>query len=360
MHIASGGDLRNPVPDRSDKIRGTLLGTAVGDATGLAREAMSARRANRLFGPLRGPQLWPGGGGCSDDTEHSVLVGQALLTAGGDPERFSRRLAWGLRGWLLGLPAGIGFATLKACVRLWLGFSPQRAGVNSAGNGPAMRCAIIGAVYAEQPELMALLVERSTQITHRHPRALTGALLVAHAAALATLAVPQAARLEKLQAIATSRDDQPFCDLLAKLRVSLDQQQSTEAFAAQLGWKEISGYILPTVITALHASFHHAGDFRLAVTAAINCGGDTDTVAAITGALCGAEQGMSNIPADWLQRLQEWPRSRDWMVKLADQLADNQGATSALPVCLPCVLLRNLAFMGVVVAHVLRRMLPPY
>lgn len=346
--------------DRADKIKATLLGTALGDATGLAREAMSVRRATCLFGPVRGPQLWLGGGGCSDDTEHTILVAQALLVSGGDPDRFSKRLAWGLRGWLLGLPAGIGFATLKACVRLWLGFPANRAGVNSAGNGPAMRCALIGVCFADKPTHMAALVERSTLITHRHPRALTGALLIAQAAAMAARGDPMPTRLAVLHAIATSRNDALFAELLGHLEASLVRGDTVEIFVRQQGWRDVSGYILPTVITALYASFRHGGDLRAAVTAVINCGGDTDTVAAITGALCGAEHGMQTLPSDWLARLQEWPRSTRWMSELADRLANSTGATGALPVCLPCVLLRNILFMGVVVAHVLRRMLPPY
>jgi hypothetical protein len=52
-----------------------------------------------------------------------------------------------LRGWLLSLPAGIGFATLRAILKLWLGFPLNRSGVYSAGNGPAMRVAVIGAFF---------------------------------------------------------------------------------------------------------------------------------------------------------------------------------------------------------------------
>src|SRR6516162_1299842 len=114
----------------SSKLAGLILGTAVGDSLGLPREGLSRRRARRLFGgpPFR-HQLLLGRGMISDDTEHTCLVGQALLRAPDDAERFGRALAWGLRLWLLGLPAGVGLATLRATVRLWLGFPPSRSGV---------------------------------------------------------------------------------------------------------------------------------------------------------------------------------------------------------------------------------------
>ena len=65
-------------------LSGVIVGTAVGDAIGLPREALSRRRANRLFGapPLR-HRLMFGRGMISDDTEHTCMVGQALLRSGG-------------------------------------------------------------------------------------------------------------------------------------------------------------------------------------------------------------------------------------------------------------------------------------
>jgi ADP-ribosyl-[dinitrogen reductase] hydrolase len=81
----------------------------------------------------------------SDDTEHSCMVAESLIESGFDPERFEALFAKRLRWWLLGVPAGTGFATLRACLRLLCGIPSYRSGVFSAGNGPAMRAAILGA-----------------------------------------------------------------------------------------------------------------------------------------------------------------------------------------------------------------------
>src|SRR5579863_3976367 len=134
-----------PAPDRVDRIAGAIFGTAVGDSLGLPREGMSRRRAARVYGgaPMR-HRLFFRRGMTSDDTEHTCLLGQALLRDGEDPSRFARALAWKPRLWLLGLPAGIGQSTLFTIVRLWFGFSPKRSGVFSAGNGPAMRAVLLG------------------------------------------------------------------------------------------------------------------------------------------------------------------------------------------------------------------------
>lgn len=162
-------------------VAGSLLGTAVGDALGLPYEGLSRARAERLFGPPDRHRLILGRGMVSDDTEHTWLVAQALVSSGGEVEGFRRSLAWGLRWWLLGLPAGVGWATLRATVRLWLGVSPTRSGVRSAGNGPAMRAAILGSAIDDLAHLWAL-IHASSAITHRDVRAAHGALLIALAA----------------------------------------------------------------------------------------------------------------------------------------------------------------------------------
>ena len=95
----------NPGIDFRDRLAGLLIGTAVGDAIGLPRESMSARRALRLFGgsPL-GHRFLLGHGMISDDTEHAFMTGQALLKSPDDSKRFASSLAWRLRWWFAALP----------------------------------------------------------------------------------------------------------------------------------------------------------------------------------------------------------------------------------------------------------------
>ncbi|HEX9326135.1 MAG TPA: ADP-ribosylglycohydrolase family protein, partial [Reyranella sp.] len=100
-----------------DAIVGCLLGTAVGDAVGLWCEGMSPRRQRRFHAQV-GHHFLFGHGMTSDDTEHACMVAQALIVSAGDEDRFLKSLGRRLRWWLLGLPAGIGRATLRATFKL--------------------------------------------------------------------------------------------------------------------------------------------------------------------------------------------------------------------------------------------------
>ena len=77
------------------------------------------------------------------------MAARALLRSPDDPDRFAASSS--RCGWLLGIPAGIGLATLRTIVRLWIGFPPHRSGVFSAGNGPAMRT-VLGACLGDNEE----------------------------------------------------------------------------------------------------------------------------------------------------------------------------------------------------------------
>ena len=174
--------------NNEERIQGCLLGAAVGDALGLPYEGLSAERAKRLLGSPERFRLFCGRGMVSDDTEHLCMVSQALIESGGDVEVFRKSLAKRLKGWLLLLPAGIGLATLKATIRLWLGVSPEKSGVYSAGNGAAMRASILGVVIgnkAEDREKLRAFVRASSRLTHTDPKAEYGAYAVALASSFA-------------------------------------------------------------------------------------------------------------------------------------------------------------------------------
>lgn len=275
----------------TNTLTGCLLGGALGDAIGLPAEGLSPARQKALFGQITGHRLIFGRGFVSDDTAHALMTAQALVASGGEPGRFSRELASRLRWWFLSLPPGIGLATVRACLKLLVGFPPERSGVFSAGNGPAMRAAILGVFCATDPDDTRLkaLVRASTRLTHTDPKAEEGALQIA----LACTDTPALASEGELQ-------------------------------GASEGESGISGYIVSTVEAALAMVARHPDDLRQAILETIALGGDTDTVAAIVGGIVGARVGRAGIPDDWLAGLIEPVWSLKRIEGLAQQLAEVQ------------------------------------
>jgi ADP-ribosyl-[dinitrogen reductase] hydrolase len=306
-------------PRLQERFAGVLLGTAVGDALGLPAEGLSRSRIERRWHGNWRHRFVFGHGMCSDDTEHTFFVAQALLSHPNDPVAFQRCLAWKLRLWLLGSPAGVGLAMLRAILKLWLGFPPTRSGVSSAGNGPAMRSAIIGAYFFDDPARRREFVSAATRLTHTDPRAGTAALAVAEAAASVILPQPPHEWASTLRGLDGGEEWTTICN---KLELGLAKGMSVGGFAEALGLRNgISGYSYHSVPVALYAWLRSPDDFREALTSALNCGGDTDTVGAIVGALAGANVGASGIPSEWLARICEWPRSTKVLNQAAQRLA---------------------------------------
>ena len=212
----------------------------------------------------------------SDDTEHACMTAQALLASGDEAPDFARVLAWKLRWWLLALPPAIGLGTLRSLVRLWLGFSPARSGVRSAGNGAVMRAPVIGAWF-DDPDRIAPFVEASTAITHRDPRAHSGALAIAVAAhhAARDLEILPAVVLEDIRRRVA---DAELLAALDRVEDALSRQLEPIELARELGLERgVTGYVHHTVPVCLHAWLRSPRGFRQAVSEVVMLGGDRRT-----------------------------------------------------------------------------------
>lgn len=342
--------------------QGCLVGTAVGDSLGLPAENLSAGTVRR-----RWKGRWKQGflfkyGMVSDDTEHSVLLGRALMKHPRDVAAFRKEFAGSLRWWLLGLPAGIGMATLKSIVRLWFGVSPKRSGVFSAGNGPAMRVAAAGIFFADDAERLGQYVRAATRMTHSDPKAVVGAMAVAMTAAhLARFAMGrEASPLPSIEDwAAVGGEDADWQRLMEAMRESRGKGDSVQEFACSLGLRKgVSGYMYHTVPVCLYALLHHEGDFKGGMEAVLNLGGDTDTTGAIYGALAGMRW---EVPDEWVKGIKDFPVSIAFLEELARGLAQAAASGEAvMPRRFPwfAVPFRNVLFLVVVFVHCFRRIVP--
>ena len=356
-----------------ESIVGCLLGTAVGDALGLPYERLSRNRIYKSYTPIRGHSLILNKGMISDDTEHTCMVAQSLIVSGGDATKFAHYLAWRLRFWLLGFPAGIGLATLKSTLRLLIGFTPQESGVNSAGNGAAMRSSIIGVCYGDNPPKLLSLVKASTIITHNNPKAELGAIAVAVAAYLASrqsLVTPQNYYQTLQKFIVNPATELPrsetvvFLKIMEKACMSAEKQESGVAFAAKLANNDgISSYMYDTVSTVIQVWLRNQDSYSEGIREIIYLGGDTDTTAAILGGIIGASVGITGIPRKWLDDILDFPRSINWLKSLGETLAracKTKTPQPALPLKIYLIPLRNIIFLATILFHAFYRLLPPY
>lgn len=306
---------------RTQALTGCLLGQALGDALGFVVEASrfeTAReyveeylRAGRA-GQLAHPDF--AFGQYSDDTQ---LARELLLSVvdarGWSPEAFARRLAE-LFG--RGADVGAGPGTRAAAARLAAGTHWSLAGTPApyAGNGSAMRAAPLGLLFGENEATITAAVEQSL-VTHLDPRCAAGAVAVARAVALAADGEP----LERgrfLREVAESAAVQDASvgsaieGLAAWAHLSPDAaarwlhaEGLDPAYAEE--WQGISALVTPSVVWSLYAFLRDPDDYWATVCTAIWAGGDTDTMAAIAGAIAGARLGPAALPAELIERLND-------------------------------------------------------
>lgn len=336
------------------RLAGTLLGTALGDALGLACEGMSAASIARRFGVVDRFRLLGGTGYVSDDTEQAALVAQSLARHPDDPAACVRAFRRSLLGWACRLPWGVGRATLRACARIALGL--PRSGVLSAGNGAAMRAAIVGAFFHDRPRERVEFGRALAEVTHRDIRAVEGALYVAEVAAFLTRSptgTPQTGVAEARTLVGHP-----------ELGAALDRAVELEGRGA--GLREAAercgttGFVVHTVSFATFCFLRHADDPMRALIEAIAAGGDTDSIGAILGAWLGARHGEAGLPGHLIGRIHDGPFGPTHLRALASSLAGRRdGREAPVPHYSPtAALARNLALYPVILGHGFRRLVP--
>ena len=271
------------------------------------------------------------------------MVGRALAESSGDVDHFTRSFARQLKRWVLALPPGVGLATLRGALRLVIGVSPARSGVNSAGNGPAMRSALLGVCARDDRHLVGL-VRASTRMTHTDPRAEDGALVIARIAR-------QLAAGTLDPSVADEIRDAEFRE---RVRDAWEgAYASLDDYRADAGYDDgVSGFVVHTVPAAVYCALKSA-DARVGLEHAVRLGGDTDTTAAIVGALVGARDGVAGLPGDWVEGVRDWPVTMASLRALAAAIVDGgappkQRWLASIP--------RNLALVAVICGHIALRL----
>lgn len=297
--------------DREDKARGLLLGTALGDALGAPFEGhvtvVDADLAahERDHGPLVH----------TDDTALTLVLATHLARRRTGSPLEEDALAWEFaQEWRAEPWRGYGPGAAEVFRLITTGVPWREAtrtvfsGEGSYGNGGAMRVAPV-ALVGSDPHHTADLARRSAVPTHAHPHAQHGAAVQAVAALLA-LRSEGAHPLDGarfLEDIAQVVPSPPWHDRLARVAELTRQDAPPEHAADVLGHDATA---LGSVPLALLAFLRHADDPAAALRYAVLGGGDTDTIAAMTGALAGARNGAAALPGHGVRRLEAAARLR--------------------------------------------------
>lgn len=303
-----------PVRDEIDRARGALLGTFVGDALGMPFEGLApAAIAERLT--MLDARL--GRGTYTDDTEMAIALAESLLERGCIEARALGRAFADAHDPRRGYGAG----TTEVLRLVRSGLHPHDAagslfgGEGSQGNGAAMRVAPVAVRYADDRAALAKAARESARVTHAHPLAVDAAAV--QAAAIAA-ALRGEAPLDAALAAATTAELKGRLTKAARL---LDSELQPAEVAAALGNRPTGHQSVPAAIYS--AAAHES--VEVAITFAVRCGGDTDTLGAMAGAVAAARTGASAIPSHWLDALEEGPKGRSHVERLANRLAAARG-----------------------------------
>lgn len=291
-----------------DRAAGALVGLAAGDALGAPWE-FSRPDDDEPVAPIGGGPFALAPGEWTDDTAQAVAI--ALEAADGPPDP----LAVGARflAWFAADPPDVGTSTravlaaadgdaarLTAAAARFLAANPRRG----AGNGALMRTAPVALAHLGDD---VRLVERATTmaaLTHADPLAADGCVLWC-------IGIDRAVREERLDGV---REAVGLID--AERRSLWDEALDEAERRPSSDFRHGNGFVV-TALQAAWSVLHDAevgdaggradGPAAAALESAVRIGGDTDTVAAITGQLAGARWGASSLPRQWVEPLHGWP-----------------------------------------------------
>jgi ADP-ribosyl-[dinitrogen reductase] hydrolase len=265
-------------PRRLSRAQGTLLGQVIGDSLGSRVEQKPAAEIEKLFpGGLR--ELGDGGvyhtmaGQPTDDSEMALTLARSIVR---EKKFAAEKVLDAYRAWLTSRPVDCGVTTERGLLGL--------VTTESESNGSLMRCSPIGVWAAGDPALAARTARDDSALTHSNPTCLEAC--AAYCAAVA--AGVDGASTDEMFEVAAAHAKGPAHEAVKRAAKGI---APTDYFTHQ-GW----------VLVALQNAFWclHTLEFEEALVQTVGRGGDTDTNAAIAGALLGSHYGREKIPPRWI------------------------------------------------------------
>jgi ADP-ribosylglycohydrolase len=297
---------------------GALYGLAIGDALGMPTQSLPRAEIVARYGALVG-EFHPGpdghplaaglrAGSVTDDTEQALLLARLVVAGGGEVD--AGEFASGLLAWQESMRARgsldlLGPSTRQALAALAAGTDVTEAGRAGLTNGAAMRVAPVGIATTSRAQgLLEDRVVAASRLTHNTGVALAGAAAVAMAVSAGIDGDPLPVAISRAVAAAASAARRGHwaagADVAARitwatgLAAGLGQGQLIGTVSRLIGTSVATQESVPAAFAVAAAC---PGDPWLACRIAASLGGDCDTIAAMTGAICGASYGAGAFPA---------------------------------------------------------------
>lgn len=284
------------------KFVGSFLGLAVGDALGMATESKSKEEIQRRFGLVTGyHEGYLPAGHYTDDTQQAIILSESLLENNGfDRNHYVTQLRANTDH-----SRGMGPSLMKF---LLTGENSNESKPAYPSNGLAMKIAPVALFYHSQPEKIIPAVRDFSMLTHKHPGSLAGAIAIAESVkyALDHDEIDLSDYLKTICSIVRN-----FDELLFKM---ISEGQTVD---------DGSCSVYSTVPEAILEFAKDPTDFKTGVINLVNSGGDSDTKAAMFGAISGAYNGNQGIPTEWVAGLENKDAGKDYIVNLAERLYDH-------------------------------------
>jgi ADP-ribosylglycohydrolase len=290
-----------------NRASGCLIGLAVGDALGVHTEGKTPEQIQKEYGFVSDFLSENPSG--SDDTEFACFNAKILLEHGKNINADIIAGQW--RKHVVphkGAYKGAGFSEMMAIENLKKGMNPPLSGkhAHSWSDGLAMRCAPFGIVNPGNPEDACRLTMEDGSVTHSEEGIYSGMAAAAAIAMAMTDASTDIIFKSALDAIPV--DSWTYRNIKTALDIGSKSSGMNNALmklydslvCKYYHWADLGPEAVGLSFGIIAAS---GGDFEKAVLGGVNVGRDTDTIAAICGAILGAKAGYEKIPSKWRDKI---------------------------------------------------------
>jgi len=314
--------------DIRDRALAAFYGLALGDALGMPTQSLSREQIKHRFDRITtltaadadqpiAPNM--AAGSITDDTEQAVLVAELLVAGAGriDPSDLAQSLIdWEVVMQAKGSQDLLGPSTKRAIEMILAGHSPEEAGRFGTTNGAAMRITPVGIAsdVTDEQQFVESVIQ-ACQVTHNTTLGISSAAAVAAVVSAGINGVSLGHALDIGARVAKRAEGHGHW--IAGARISA-RIHWAKRLCADVSNEQLSTLIYDVIgtsvasqesVIAAFALAHQVASGQLtafdALCMAASLGGDTDTIAAILGAMLGACEGMTAWPRELIAQVKD-------------------------------------------------------